>query len=122
MRVPFWEALRDTVNFLGILIGANLLALIVYALVFWIPFGPFLVFWGAQRVLVGAGIFHARSDAACGAGAGQTTACAAPLQNLDGGDIDGDAVVHSACEPCDPDSRSRNVHASVSPADYPRLK
>ncbi len=57
MRVPFWEALRDTVNFLGILIGANLLALIVYALVFWIPFGPFLVFWALNGFLLGREYF-----------------------------------------------------------------
>ena len=45
-RTPFWEGLKDTVNFLGVLIGANILALFVYAFVFWIPFAPLLLFWG----------------------------------------------------------------------------
>ena len=33
-KVPFWDALRDTVNFLGVLIGANLLAIILYLILF----------------------------------------------------------------------------------------
>ncbi|RBI75850.1 hypothetical protein DQW77_05125 [Roseovarius sp. TE539] len=41
-RIPFGEALRDTVNFLGILIGANIVALMIYP--FATGFAPFLFF------------------------------------------------------------------------------
>ena len=53
--VPFGEALKDTVNFLGILIGANLLALILYAI-----FTPFalLIFWGLNGYLLGMEYFQ----------------------------------------------------------------
>ena len=40
--VPFGEALRDTVNFLGVLVGANFLALFLYVL---FPFAAPLIFW-----------------------------------------------------------------------------
>lgn len=52
--VPFWDALRDTVNFLGVLIGANLLALILYA--FFAPFALF-IFWGLNGFLLGREYF-----------------------------------------------------------------
>lgn len=52
-RTPFSEALRDTVKFLGLLIGANLLALVVYGMVFWIPFAPVVVFWALNGALLG---------------------------------------------------------------------
>lgn len=47
---PFWDGLRDTINFLGVLIGANLLALILY--VVFAPFAP-LIFWGLNGFLLG---------------------------------------------------------------------
>lgn len=53
-RVPFWDAVRDTVNFLGVLIGANLLALILYA--FFAPFALF-IFWGLNGFLLGREYF-----------------------------------------------------------------
>ena len=53
-RVPFSDGLRDTVNFLGILITANLLAFIVYAL---LPFGAFLIFWALNGYLLGREYF-----------------------------------------------------------------
>lgn len=37
-RVPLWDALRDTVNFFGVLVGANLLAIIAYTL-----FAPLII-------------------------------------------------------------------------------
>ncbi|WP_407495370.1 EI24 domain-containing protein [Pseudooceanicola sp. MF1-13] len=49
-RVPFSEALVDTLNFLGVLIGANILALILYA--FLAPFALF-IFWGLNGFLLG---------------------------------------------------------------------
>lgn len=52
--VPFWDALRDTVNFLGVLIGANLLALILYA--FFAPAALF-IFWGLNGFLLGREYF-----------------------------------------------------------------
>ncbi|MFD3189791.1 EI24 domain-containing protein [Sedimentitalea sp. HM32M-2] len=52
--VPLGEALRDTVNFLGVLIGANLLALILY--VIFTPFAPF-IFWALNGFLLGREYF-----------------------------------------------------------------
>ncbi len=53
-RVPFGDALRDTVNFLGVLIGANILAIILY--VFFAPFALF-IFWGLNGFLLGREYF-----------------------------------------------------------------
>lgn len=56
-RVPFGDALRDTISFLGVMLGANLLALIVYAMVVWIPFAPFVLFWALNGFLLGREYF-----------------------------------------------------------------
>lgn len=42
-RVSIGDAIRDTVNFMGVLVGANLLALVLYLL-----FAPaaLFIFWG----------------------------------------------------------------------------
>ncbi|MEP4196895.1 MAG: EI24 domain-containing protein [Aliishimia sp.] len=53
-KVPFSDALRDTVNFLGVLMGANLLALILY--VFFAPAALF-IFWGLNGFLLGREYF-----------------------------------------------------------------
>lgn len=53
-RVPFGEAFKDTINFLGVLIGANIIAGIV-ALVF-LPFAPF-IFWALNGFLLGREYF-----------------------------------------------------------------
>jgi uncharacterized protein involved in cysteine biosynthesis len=52
--VPFGDALRDTVNFLGVLIGANILAIILYVL-----FAPaaLFIFWGLNGFLLGREYF-----------------------------------------------------------------
>lgn len=55
--IPFGEAFRDTVNFLGVLIAANTLALFVYALVFWLPFAPVVLFWALNGFLLGREYF-----------------------------------------------------------------
>lgn len=52
--IPLSEALRDTVSFLGVLIVANLLALILY--VIFIPAAP-LIFWGLNGFLLGREYF-----------------------------------------------------------------
>lgn len=52
--VPFGEAVKDTVNFLGILIGANILALLLYLAL--PPFAP-LIFWGLNGFLLGREYF-----------------------------------------------------------------
>ena len=52
--VPFWDAARDTVNFLGVLIGANLLALVIYAM---IPPAALFIFWGLNGLLLGREYF-----------------------------------------------------------------
>ncbi|MFU8776485.1 MAG: EI24 domain-containing protein [Roseovarius sp.] len=53
--VPFGEALRDTVNFLGVIIGANIMALFLYAL--FPPFALF-IFWGLNGYLLGMEYFQ----------------------------------------------------------------
>ena len=52
--VPFGDSLRDTVNFLGVLVGANLLALILYLI--FAPTAPF-IFWGLNGFLLGREYF-----------------------------------------------------------------
>ncbi|MCA0871245.1 EI24 domain-containing protein [Seohaeicola saemankumensis] len=52
--VPFGDALRDTINFLGVLIGANLLAFILYA--FFAPAALF-IFWALNGFLLGREYF-----------------------------------------------------------------
>ncbi|GFE50592.1 membrane protein [Roseobacter cerasinus] len=58
--VPFGDALRDTVNFLGVLIAANVLALVVYliliATVALAPVAP-VVFWALNGFLLGREYF-----------------------------------------------------------------
>ncbi len=49
-RTSFGDALRDTVNFLGVLIAANLLAILLY--VFFAPAALF-IFWGLNGFLLG---------------------------------------------------------------------
>lgn len=51
---PFSEAMKDTVNFLGVLIGANILALLIYLAL--PPFAP-LIFWGLNGFLLGREYF-----------------------------------------------------------------
>ena len=51
---PFWDSLKDTVNFLGVLIGANLLALVLYLI--FLPAGPF-IFWALNGFLLGREYF-----------------------------------------------------------------
>lgn len=52
--VPFSDALRDTVNFLGVLIAANIVAIILY--VFMPPLAPF-IFWALNGFLLGREYF-----------------------------------------------------------------
>ena len=51
---PFLDAVRDTVAFLGVIIVANLLALVLYA--FFAPFALF-IFWGLNGFLLGREYF-----------------------------------------------------------------
>ncbi len=53
--IPFFEALRDTLNFLGVLIGANLLAFVLYAL---FPPAALFIFWGLNGFLLGREYFQ----------------------------------------------------------------
>ena len=52
--VPFGDALRDTVNFLGVLIAANILAIFLYVI-----FAPaaLFIFWGLNGFLLGREYF-----------------------------------------------------------------
>lgn len=52
--VPFGEALRDTINFLGVLIGANLLAVLLYV---FLPFATMFIFWALNGFLLGREYF-----------------------------------------------------------------
>ncbi len=52
--VPFPEALKDTINFLGVLIGANILAFALYAM--FAPLALF-IFWGMNGFLLGREYF-----------------------------------------------------------------
>ena len=49
-RVPFYDGLRDTVNFLGVLIGANILAIGIYVL---LPFLSIAIFYALNGYLLG---------------------------------------------------------------------
>ncbi|WP_084861374.1 EI24 domain-containing protein [Salibaculum halophilum] len=49
-----WDAFRDTINFLGVLIGANLLAFFAYAV---LPFAAPLIFYGLNGFLLGREYF-----------------------------------------------------------------
>ncbi|WP_299886398.1 EI24 domain-containing protein [uncultured Ruegeria sp.] len=53
-KIPFGEALLDGLSFMGVLIVANLLALILYAI--FTPFAPF-IFWGMNGFLLGREYF-----------------------------------------------------------------
>lgn len=53
--VPIFDAFRDTVNFLGVIIAANILAFILYALL--PPASPF-IFWGLNGYLLGMEYFQ----------------------------------------------------------------
>lgn len=52
--VPFWDGLRDTVNFLGVLVAANIAALVLYAI---FPFAAIFIFWGLNGFLLGREYF-----------------------------------------------------------------
>lgn len=54
-KVPVWDSVRDTVNFLGILIGANILAFIAYAL---FPPASVFIFWALNGYLLGMEYFQ----------------------------------------------------------------
>lgn len=54
-RTPLGEAVKDTVNFLGILIGANLLAFVLYVL--FSPLAPF-IFYALNGYLLGTEYFQ----------------------------------------------------------------
>ena len=54
-RTPFWDSVKDTINFLGILIGANILAFIIYAIV---PFLSVLIFYALNGFLLGREYFQ----------------------------------------------------------------
>lgn len=53
--VGFWEGLRDTVNFLGVLITANLLAIILYIM---LPFAAMFIFYALNGYLLGREYFQ----------------------------------------------------------------
>ncbi|WP_170390916.1 EI24 domain-containing protein [Ruegeria arenilitoris] len=52
--VPIWDAVLDSLGFLGVLIIANVLALVLYAL--FTPLAPF-IFWGMNGFLLGREYF-----------------------------------------------------------------
>lgn len=52
--VPFYDALKDTVNFLGVIIAANVVALVVYAI---FPPAAVFIFWALNGFLLGREYF-----------------------------------------------------------------
>ncbi|MFK7875838.1 MAG: EI24 domain-containing protein [Paracoccaceae bacterium] len=52
--VPIWDGLRDTISFLGVLIVANIFALILYV---FLPFAAVFIFWGLNGFLLGREYF-----------------------------------------------------------------
>lgn len=54
-RIGFGDALRDTVNFLGILIGANIVAIFLYMI---FPFLTLFIFFGLNGYLLGQEYFQ----------------------------------------------------------------
>ena len=54
-KVSFGDGLRDTVNFLGVLIGANVFALVFYAI---FPFAAFIIFYALNGFLLGREYFQ----------------------------------------------------------------
>ncbi len=54
-QTGFFDGLRDTVNFLGVLIGANIFALILYAI---LPFAAFFIFYALNGFLLGREYFQ----------------------------------------------------------------
>ncbi len=54
-RADFWDSLRDTVNFLGVLIGANVLAFALYAL---LPIFAVPIFFALNGYLLGREYFQ----------------------------------------------------------------
>lgn len=54
-HVGWMDALRDTLGFLGVMIGANAVALILYIT---LPFGALIIFWGLNGYLLGREYFQ----------------------------------------------------------------
>ncbi len=54
-KVSFWDGLRDTVNFLGILVAANIMAIVLYLL---IPPAAIFIFWALNGYLLGMEYFQ----------------------------------------------------------------
>lgn len=48
--VGFYDSLRDTINFLGVLIGANIVAIALYI---FLPFAAVFIFWALNGLLLG---------------------------------------------------------------------
>lgn len=53
--VSFGDGVRDTANFLGILVGANILAFVLYAI---FPFAAFFIFYALNGFLLGREYFQ----------------------------------------------------------------
>lgn len=54
-RLPFIEGLRDTVGFLGVLLSANVIAIVLYVI---LPFAAFFIFYALNGYLLGREYFQ----------------------------------------------------------------
>ncbi len=54
-RTSLWDGMRDTVNFFGVLVGANALAIVAYVL---LPFAALFIFYGLNGYLLGREYFQ----------------------------------------------------------------
>ncbi|MEP5154141.1 EI24 domain-containing protein [Planktotalea sp.] len=52
---PMYETIRDTINFLGLLIGANVVAILLYIM---LPFAAIFIFWALNGFLLGREYFQ----------------------------------------------------------------
>ena len=110
--VPFGEAMRDTENFLDVLVGANFLALFLYVLFF---IRGTVNLLDAEWFLIGPRKFYLGRNATCWAQSGQGHAQATQRHYLDGRNIDGDTAVYSVPQPDYSNLRCSNLYPSVSP-------
>jgi len=110
-HVPFGDALRDTVNFMGVLIGVNIVALVLYLM--FAPFAP-LIFWSVNGFLLGANISRLpRSDGWAGP---KQSVCAANmgLRFWAAGFLMAIPLSVPLFEPCDSDLRCCDLYPFVS--------
>ena len=111
-RIGIAAGLADSLNYLSVLIVANLAALILYLI--FLPAAP-LIFLGAERISAQPGVFPPDCRPPPGPRRGQGAATATCRASLAGRDHNGAAADDPGGKPAGPNSGGGGVHASVSP-------